>query len=287
VPKLPKKPCPKCGRLIELRQWICDKCEETKDKFKIHRPHWWKDRPAAQKEKRRGSSASRGYGGRWRRYRLRFLKAHPLCVYQRLGKPCMRPATVVDHIVPVKGPHDPNFWKTGNHQPLCHVCHNLKTSRDSKARLWRNDMKRFFAILVALAFPILALAADTSYLRYNASDNSWNSVKLIDNEDGTFSEGVAGSISIGVSGTFKQIASELYAPGSITYNGTATSWLFEVRGGSCSFTVAGSSSTTLVPLSGGVASMSGVFNPPAISPILDMTFLQAGATAQLVMAGGQ
>ncbi len=75
----------------------------------------------------RATAAKRGYGGRWQRFRAWFLKRHPLCVR------CQRPAVHVDHIVPVTGPNDPNFYKPGNHQALCHACHNRKTSEDVKA----------------------------------------------------------------------------------------------------------------------------------------------------------
>jgi 5-methylcytosine-specific restriction endonuclease McrA len=40
--------------------------------------------------------------------------------------------TVVDHIVPVTGPDDPKFYDAGNHQLLCHHCHNVKRQREQQ-----------------------------------------------------------------------------------------------------------------------------------------------------------
>ncbi|WP_370973964.1 phage major capsid protein [Enterobacter wuhouensis] len=63
---------------------------------------------------------------RWQVYRAQYLRANPLCVIcLREGK--LTPATVVDHITPIRGQSDPLFWKTTNHQPLCQDCHNWKT----------------------------------------------------------------------------------------------------------------------------------------------------------------
>lgn len=71
---------------------------------------------------RRGTSAQRGYGARWQRYRRTFLAAHPLCVFcLRMGR--TEPATVVDHIEPHKG-DEVLFWDTDNWQSLCASCHN-------------------------------------------------------------------------------------------------------------------------------------------------------------------
>ncbi len=75
----------------------------------------------ADHDRRRGSSAARGYGSRWQRYRSGYLRRHPLC-------PCGAPATDVDHVQAVSGPADPLFWQGANHQALCHACHSRKTA---------------------------------------------------------------------------------------------------------------------------------------------------------------
>jgi len=90
---------------------------------------------------RRGSSASRGYGHRWRLAREVFLGNNPFC--------CMcsadhRPvaAVVVDHIIAprlqdAKASGDAEkirtawklFWDQDNWQPLCKLCHDSVKQR--------------------------------------------------------------------------------------------------------------------------------------------------------------
>lgn len=69
---------------------------------------------------------------RWQEYARGYLAAHPLCVdCQKRG--IFRAATEVDHIIPHRGDLD-LFWRTGNHQGLCHCCHSAKTMRELNAR---------------------------------------------------------------------------------------------------------------------------------------------------------
>ena len=80
-------------------------------------------------ERQRGSAAKRGYGRRWQKARLRFLRANPLC------KSCDQagqtvPATEVDHIKPHRG-DAARFWDASNWQPLCKSCHTAKTNREN------------------------------------------------------------------------------------------------------------------------------------------------------------
>ena len=82
-------------------------------------------------DERRGSAASRGYSRRWRNYRVRFLTEYPVCINcQTIA------ATVIDHILPVlqdgselAGSADELFWPSWNHQPLCRLCHRMKTDQ--------------------------------------------------------------------------------------------------------------------------------------------------------------
>lgn len=73
------------------------------------------------------TTAEKGYGGRWQKYREQFLQQHPLCrmCYER---GFLVPATVVDHIVPHRG-DERLFWDAMNHQPLCVQCHNVDKAR--------------------------------------------------------------------------------------------------------------------------------------------------------------
>ena len=108
MPRSPKRPCwfPGCPNLCYHGVYCNDHSDYSADHL-------------------RGNAAERGYGGKWRNARARFLRKHPLCVKCREnGK--LTPATVVDHIIPHRG--DPVlFWDESNWQPLCRDCHGEKT----------------------------------------------------------------------------------------------------------------------------------------------------------------
>jgi 5-methylcytosine-specific restriction endonuclease McrA len=46
----------------------------------------------------------------------------------------MRPATEIHHIVPVKGPDDPNFYEESNLLPLAKPCHSAVTMKMLRER---------------------------------------------------------------------------------------------------------------------------------------------------------
>ncbi|AYP29032.1 HNH endonuclease [Marinobacter phage AS1] len=77
----------------------------------------------------RGSSSQRGYGGRWKRIRVRIMRRD-----KALCQPCMAegkvmPAVAVDHIVPkAEGGTDADE----NLQAICKRCHKLKTEEESR-----------------------------------------------------------------------------------------------------------------------------------------------------------
>lgn len=75
----------------------------------------------------RGTAAERGYDHRWRKARAAHLAEHPLCV-ECLKVGSVTAATDVDHIVPHRGDSE-LFWKEGNLQSLCGMCHKRKTAR--------------------------------------------------------------------------------------------------------------------------------------------------------------
>lgn len=66
---------------------------------------------------------------RWRKARLAFLAAAPLCRdCAELG--LVVPATEVDHVIPHRG--DARLmWDRRNWQPLCRPCHSRKTARET------------------------------------------------------------------------------------------------------------------------------------------------------------
>lgn len=78
------KPCgsPYCTELTAERY-----CEKHRKKQYIEYDKW------------RGSASQRGYGQRWRKARLHFLRRNPLCVMYE-GKGEVELAIVVDHVIP-------------------------------------------------------------------------------------------------------------------------------------------------------------------------------------------
>lgn len=60
---------------------------------------------------------------RWRQYRQRFLKVHPVCAQ------CEQPAQVVDHKTPARQRPE-LFWSASNHQSLCQRCHQSKRATE-------------------------------------------------------------------------------------------------------------------------------------------------------------
>jgi len=79
-------------------------------------------------ESSRLSASRRGYDRRWRRARLAFLSANPLCVRCE-SDGIVNTATVVDHIKPHRGDRQ-MFWDSGNWQPLCKGHHDIKTATE-------------------------------------------------------------------------------------------------------------------------------------------------------------
>jgi 5-methylcytosine-specific restriction protein A len=78
----------------------------------------------------RGTSAQRGYGAAHRAWREQVLARDPVCVdpyavHAKAGRD--EPATVADHIVPVRRG---GRWTLDNGQGLCASCHGMKNVRE-------------------------------------------------------------------------------------------------------------------------------------------------------------
>ncbi len=98
-----------------------------------------------EKDRERGSAASRGYGYRWAKTSQGFLRNNPLCLAcAKRGR--VTAAEVTDHVVPHRlaealASEDADrilaartlFWDRSNWQPLCWVCHSRKTALEDGA----------------------------------------------------------------------------------------------------------------------------------------------------------
>lgn len=112
MPTKPPKACNRPGCRGLVRDGVCNVCgplRRQRDK---------------EIDDRRGSSASRGYGYSWRRWRAMYLRSHRLCVIcLRNGR--VEPATDVHHIIPKR---DGGLDIESNLQALCHSCHSRITN---------------------------------------------------------------------------------------------------------------------------------------------------------------
>lgn len=77
-------------------------------------------------DRRRGSSANRGYGATWQNLAKMVLNRDPICCEIA----CTRAAAEVDHIVPLRSGGKNTM---GNLQGLCKTCHSQKTRRENTA----------------------------------------------------------------------------------------------------------------------------------------------------------
>jgi 5-methylcytosine-specific restriction enzyme A len=104
-------------------------CQRTIDKPAYCEAH---QRIMDAKEKNRKnnhrSEFTKLYNWDWRKFRERYVKEHPLCIYC-LKQDKLTPTQEVDHIVPHLGDKD-LFWDEHNLQPLCKPCHSAKTARE-------------------------------------------------------------------------------------------------------------------------------------------------------------
>lgn len=76
---------------------------------------------------RRGSARERGYGGRWQKARLTYLRRHPLCLgCEAVGR--VEASCIVDHVIPHRG-DQALFWDTNNWQACCAWHHDVVKQR--------------------------------------------------------------------------------------------------------------------------------------------------------------
>lgn len=81
------------------------------------------------------TTAQLGYGGRWQRERIEYLRLNPLCVMCKGERPPrVTPATVVDHKIPHRG-DQALFWDRTNWQSLCKRHHDSDAQKRDRAHL--------------------------------------------------------------------------------------------------------------------------------------------------------
>lgn len=118
--------------IAPLRYCVEPGCTEKSDAIRC-RSH------SQQQERMRGSAASRGYNGKWRSLRQRWLGDRPFCGDRCSGRSGQHSlcastdsetlGTVVDHIVPHRG-NQVLMWDENNLQTLCLTCHNRKSASE-------------------------------------------------------------------------------------------------------------------------------------------------------------
>lgn len=87
----------------------------------------------AEYDVRRGTVASRGYGGRWQRESREHKRSNPLCVgCLAVGRYVA--VAVTDHVIPHEG-NDALMWDQGNWQSACDWHHNVIKQR--LERMWK------------------------------------------------------------------------------------------------------------------------------------------------------
>lgn len=128
----------------------------------------------ARHDARRPGARTRGYNTRWDKARATYLRSHPLCVWKDDGgRPCGKPATVVDHIQPHRGDQS-LFWDESNWQPLCVSCHSSLKQRKEKRSPVADVRAHPFLRPSAIPVTIVcgpAGAGKSTYVRNHAGPN--------------------------------------------------------------------------------------------------------------------
>ena len=107
MPRRPARPCMRPGCTGLVRDRVCSVCG-----------------PRKREKDLRHSSAQRGYDGRWRRLRARYLKQHSLCEdCEALGLIVL--AVEVHHVVALNQGGKRLDWD--NLRALCRSCHSKRT----------------------------------------------------------------------------------------------------------------------------------------------------------------
>jgi len=82
-----------------------------------------------ERDRWRGSAASRGYDYQWQQVRVRALKRDKYLCQMCLADGRVTPAVDVDHITPIRADSSRRL-DLDNLQSLCRPCHRAKTERE-------------------------------------------------------------------------------------------------------------------------------------------------------------
>lgn len=119
---------PGCHKPVPRGERYCDAHAKAGAKRDAENEAKAKAARDARRRQVRGTTAQRGYGGRWQTLRKRFILQHPYC-QECLKQGRLTEATDVDHIVPHRGCAKLLFDEA-NLQSLCHECHSRKTAKE-------------------------------------------------------------------------------------------------------------------------------------------------------------
>lgn len=112
---MPKRPCAAAGCCCLVDRGYCAQHQARAG--------------AARYDVERGTAAARGYDRRWRRFRLRFLREHPLCADCLEERPRrVTPATDVHHVARLRDRPDLMYVES-NLRALCGAHHDGRTAR--------------------------------------------------------------------------------------------------------------------------------------------------------------
>jgi 5-methylcytosine-specific restriction protein A len=117
----PYKPCKRCRKRTRNTGGYCDNCQARRDKTVKAQSKTY--------DRKRGSSASRGYDRQWQKVRGIKLDRCPLCECSRckaMGR--VKAADTVHHIKPVETHHHLRLVDS-NLMSMAHQCHEVEEGR--------------------------------------------------------------------------------------------------------------------------------------------------------------
>jgi 5-methylcytosine-specific restriction enzyme A len=122
MPSAPLKACQGAGCRELCHTSYCEKCAGKRAVIKRI--------AVVRYDAERGTATFRGYTAKWSAFSKIYRRNNPLCV-MCLKDNKLTPVFCVDHITPISGPDDPEFYDESNLQALCLSCHSRKTAEEN------------------------------------------------------------------------------------------------------------------------------------------------------------